>query len=233
MAIPYATNPYPHSLKVPPGVGVDGVGGICPLMFIYVLSFLRIFFLRFSLFLLGHGANNCNLLQKWGILLRPRLYRPRGWGGIKNLPFQPVPKKAYNKSAVPASVQAQPLGEGKWGCTKHRRIPKCEGDYQGRVPKRFLPRETLENKRFGAPIFWGISPKLLAALRGIHPFLSTPVLPRGQNYAKTTLPRCTVEKMDYTLNYYQEYFYVTYVMYYMIITYFYSLKTFLCKGGLC
>ena len=42
----------------------------------------------------------------------------------------------------------------------------------------------------------------------------------------------TVEKLDYILNS-QEYFYVTYVMHYVIITYFYSLKIFLCKGGLC
>ena len=36
-------------------------------------------------------------------------------------------------------------------------------------------------KEFGAPIFWGISLELLAALRGIHVYLSTPILPRGQS----------------------------------------------------
>ena len=41
----------------------------------------------------------------------------------------------------------------------------------------------------------------------------------------------TIKKMDYKLNP-QNYFYVTYVMHYMIITYFYSLRIFLCKGGL-
>ena len=46
------------------------------------------------------------------------------------------------------------LGEGKWGRKKHRRIPKCEGDYQGRVPKRSLHPKTLQNKRFGAPNFF-------------------------------------------------------------------------------
>ena len=46
--------------------------------------------------------------------------------------------------------------------------------------KRSLHPRTLQNKRFGAPKFWGISPKLFAALRGIHPYLCTPVLPRGQ-----------------------------------------------------
>ena len=69
------------------------------------------------------------------------------------------------------------LGEGKWGCTKYRRIPNCEGDWKGRVPKSSL----LYKKRdFGAPIFRGICPKLLATLLGIHPYLCTPVLPRGQ-----------------------------------------------------
>ena len=45
------------------------------------------------------------------------------------------------------------LGEGKWGRKKCRRIPKCEGDWQGRVPKCSLPRKSLQNKRFGAPNF--------------------------------------------------------------------------------
>ena len=31
------------------------------------------------------------------------------------------------------------LGEGKWGRTKYRRIPKSEGDWKGRVPKCSLP----------------------------------------------------------------------------------------------
>ena len=72
------------------------------------------------------------------------------------------------------------FGEEKWGRKKCRRIPNRVGDWQGRVPKRSLPRKTLQNKRFGAPNFWGISPKLFAALRGIHPYLCTPVLPLGQ-----------------------------------------------------
>ena len=63
------------------------------------------------------------------------------------------------------------LGEAKWGCKKCRRIPKCEGDWQGRVPKCSLPRKKpLQNKGFGAPKFSGISPKLCAALRRIHPY---------------------------------------------------------------
>ena len=39
------------------------------------------------------------------------------------------------------------------------------------------------------------------------------------------------EKMGYIFDS-QKYFYVTYVMHYMIITYFYSLKIFSCKGVL-
>ena len=63
------------------------------------------------------------------------------------------------------------LGEGKWGRKKCKRIRKCEGYWQGRVPKRSLHPKTLQNKRFGAPNVLGISPKLFAALRGIHPYL--------------------------------------------------------------
>ena len=33
-------------------------------------------------------------------------------------------------------------GEGKWGRQKRRRIPKCEGDWQGRVAKVFPPQKT-------------------------------------------------------------------------------------------
>ena len=64
------------------------------------------------------------------------------------------------------------LGEGKWGRKKYRRIPKCEGDWQGRVPMCSLPRKTLQNEGFGAPKFSGISPKLFAALRRIQPYPS-------------------------------------------------------------
>ena len=45
-----------------------------------------------------------------------------------------------------------------------------------------LPRKLLQNKRFGAPNFGGISPKLLAALRGIHPYRCTPVCLCGQKH---------------------------------------------------
>ena len=79
------------------GVGVDGLGGIFPFFsFFFVFfrfsSLLRFFsfffvffsfffaFLRFSSFFAyspGTRANDCNLLGKWGISLRPRLHRPR------------------------------------------------------------------------------------------------------------------------------------------------------------
>ena len=70
----------------------------------------------------------------------------------------------------------------KWGREKCRRIPKREGNWQGRVPKCSLPRKTLQNKGFGAPKFWGISPKFFAELHGIHPYLCTCVLACGQSY---------------------------------------------------
>ena len=83
------------------GVGVDGVGGISPFFsffffFFFFFVFLRffVFFFRFSSFFFsfffailrfssfiayspGTRANDCNLLGKWGISLRPRLHRPR------------------------------------------------------------------------------------------------------------------------------------------------------------
>ena len=83
------------------GVGVDGVGGIFPFFsfffrfpslfrFFFRFSSLFFAFLRFSSFFFaflrfssffsysfGTRANDCNLLGKWGISLRPRLHRPR------------------------------------------------------------------------------------------------------------------------------------------------------------
>ena len=66
------------------GVGLDGVGGIFPFffssLFLFFFVFLRFFgffvFLRFF-FVPRIRANDCNLLKKWGISLRPRLHRPR------------------------------------------------------------------------------------------------------------------------------------------------------------
>ena len=43
--------------------------------------------------------------------------------------------------------------------------------------KHSLHPKTLQNKRFGAPKFWGISPKLFAALSGIHPTSVHPYFP--------------------------------------------------------
>ena len=84
------------------GVGVDGAGGNLPFFFAFLRFFslfvrplfLRFFafffplfvresplfgaFLRFSLrFIIRQGADNCNLLEKWGVSLRPSLHRPR------------------------------------------------------------------------------------------------------------------------------------------------------------
>ena len=99
--------PTKHVWEVLNGVGVDGVGGIFPffssifvflrffLFFLFLFAFFRFsslffVFLRFSSFFFaflrfsllfayspGTRANDCNLLGKWGISLRPRLHRPR------------------------------------------------------------------------------------------------------------------------------------------------------------
>ena len=68
------------------------------------------------------------------------------------------------------------LREGKLGRTKYRRIPKCEGDKQGRVPKCSLPPK-LFKQGIWTSHFSGISPKLFSdtALRRIQPYLPTPV----------------------------------------------------------
>ena len=67
------------------------------------------------------------------------------------------------------------LGEGKWGRKKCRRIPKREGDWQERVPKRSLHPKTLQNKRFGAPNVMGslpsCSPHSVGYTRtSVHPY---------------------------------------------------------------
>ena len=80
----------PTSWEVLNGVGVDGVGGIFSFFFFSLFFvFLRFFvfffrfsslffvFLRFSGILLEDKGNDCNLLQRWGTSLRPRLHRPR------------------------------------------------------------------------------------------------------------------------------------------------------------
>ena len=67
------------------GVGVDEVGGTFPFFCLFFVSlcfflFLSFFFLRFSsLFCYsprGKGGNDCNLLQRWGISLRPSAPTP-------------------------------------------------------------------------------------------------------------------------------------------------------------
>ena len=54
-------------------------------------------------------------------------------------------KQGYPKKHV--------LGEGKRGRKKYRRIPKCEGDWQGQVPKCSLPRELFKIRDFKLPNF--------------------------------------------------------------------------------
>ena len=87
------------------------------------------------------------------------------------------------------------LGDGNWGCTKYRRIPKFRGDWQGRIPVSSLSRKTLQNKGFGAPIFLAISPKLLAALCRMHPYFVHPYFPaanfgEGDERRKIRLSEC-------------------------------------------
>ena len=84
-----------------------GLEGISPfssffaLFFAFMrnLPFFALFF-AFLRFILEQGANNCNLLEKWGISLRPRLHRPR-W----ELPELPCPDPSPN----PATAVAVPL----------------------------------------------------------------------------------------------------------------------------
>ena len=60
--------------------------------FCFFFVFLRFFrflrFLRFSGILLEDKGTDCNLLQKWGISLRPRLHRPRA--KLPDLDFPPL-----------------------------------------------------------------------------------------------------------------------------------------------
>ena len=63
------------------------------------------------------------------------------------------PKNIEEGRSTRNGYEASKLGEGKWGRKKCRRIPMCEGDWQGRVPMCSLHRKTLQNKGFGAPNF--------------------------------------------------------------------------------
>ena len=65
------------------GVGVDGVGGNFPVFFVFprflhfsslFFSFPPFFFLCFSSHSPGTRASKCNLLEKRGISLQPRLH---------------------------------------------------------------------------------------------------------------------------------------------------------------
>ena len=67
------------------------------------------------------------------------------------------------------------LGGGKWGCTKYRRILKSEGDWKGRVPKRSLPRKTLQKSDLALPFFEGSLPSYSLHSAGytrtfLHPY---------------------------------------------------------------
>ena len=83
--------------------------GISP-FFALFCAFLRFFggnlpffalFFAFLRFILEQGANNCNLLEKWAISVRPRLHRPRwglpdcGLGAGEKLSRETRPKSLY------------------------------------------------------------------------------------------------------------------------------------------
>ena len=76
------------------------------------------------------------------------------------------------------------------GAYKVEAYPRGWGRLEGTSPKVSLPQKKSLKQGIWSPHFWGISPKLFGALRGIHPYLSTPILPRGQilgGYFKITL----------------------------------------------
>ena len=57
------------------------------------------------------------------------------------------------------------LGEGKWGRKKCRRIPKREGDWQGRVPKCFPPQKTSKQGIWSSQFLRDRSQVVLPTLR--------------------------------------------------------------------
>ena len=61
-------------------------------------------------------------------------------------------------------VQAYPRGVRATGRDEYQSVPS--------------PEKPFKTRDLELSLFRGISPKLFAALRGIHPSLSTPVLPR-------------------------------------------------------
>ena len=61
------------------------------------------------------------------------------------------------------------LGEGKWGCQKCRRIPKREGDWQGRVPSVLFPEKLFKTKDLELPIFAGSLPSCSPHFAGYIP----------------------------------------------------------------
>ena len=72
--------------------------------------------------------------------------------------------------------------EGKWGRTKYRRIPKCEDDKQGRVPKRSLSRKKklIKTRDLELPFFEGSLPSCSPHSMGYTRTFLHPYFPRGQ-----------------------------------------------------
>ena len=172
------------------------------LFFFVFLRFSSYFFVFLFFYSLRARASNCNLLGKWGISLWLRVHTPRSelpdreakkeWKRRKKGRRQnkerkwralatPFVKSRFLIARLSFSVWSwSKLGKGKWRRKKttgvSQNVKETSKDESQCIPSL----KNISNKRFGDPNFWGISPKLFAALRGIHPYLCTPVLPRGQ-----------------------------------------------------
>ena len=101
------------SWEVLNGVGVDGVGEIFPFFYAFFPFFYAFFpfFFAFLCFSKRTRANNSNLLQKWGISLRPRLHRPRA-----KLPDFPFFFQNVASSVRLVSPEATLLGKQAFSC---------------------------------------------------------------------------------------------------------------------
>ena len=63
-------------------MGLEGISHFLRFLRFSLLFFAGIspsfaLFFAFLRFILEQGANNCNLLERWGISLRPLLHQPR------------------------------------------------------------------------------------------------------------------------------------------------------------
>ena len=71
---------------------------------------------------------------------------PSDWTGSAFPPLMKLPQRDPEFNTRMSGLQDELLGEGKWGCTKHRRIPKCEGDYTCTLLHPYFPVATSSRK---------------------------------------------------------------------------------------